>query len=271
MGHPDDYRDEMERLTSQDADDLLSGGVPRTAAATVAAAAVERVREELLVAPSPETSRRHLAAMRIAAGSDSLDARGDEMRKRAKKRAATVALAATLILGAGIAAALTLPEQAADRAKERVAGVQLPEDAKGPGNGRAGASAQTASDHGKAVSEAARDDSTTGCEKGRAVSEIASSKADEHRKNPPKESDPCTANEGSNAGGQGKSNAGGQGKSNAGGQGKSNAGGQGKSNAGGQGKNELPHGPGVESNNGRGSGGPPETRGASGDHAKSAE
>jgi len=168
------------------------------------------------------------------------------MLKRAKKRVAALGLAATLVLGAGIAAALTLPDQAADQAKENTADLEVP---KGEGQGsqeNGGIQSETASEHGKAVSAVAQDDSLQGCEKGRAVSAIAASKADDNRKNEPNGSDPCAANVGSNAGGQGKSNAGGQGKSNAGGQGKSNAGGQ-SSNARGQDSN---------------GGGPPEAGGA---------
>jgi hypothetical protein len=233
MAHPDDYRDEMERLSSQDADDLLSGGRPKAAAARVAAAAADRLRRELLVTPGLEVSRRHLAAMRAAAGSENLRKGGTAMRKQAKKRVAALGLAATLVLGAGIAAALTLPDQASDEAKERTAEVEAP---NGPGNQGENGSIQseTASEHGKDVSAVAQDDSLQGCEKGRAVSAIAASKAEDNRKNEPNGSDPCAASDGYNAGGLGKSNAGGQGKSNAGGQGKSNAGGQGKSNAGGQ-------------------------------------
>jgi hypothetical protein len=261
MGHPDDYRDEMERLTSQDADDLLSGGRPKAAPARAAAAAADRLRRELLVTPGLEVSRRHLAAMRAAADSESLHAGGSAMRNRARKRVAALGLAATLVLGAGIAAALTLPDQAADQAKENTAGLEVP---KGEGQGsqeNGGTQSLTASEHGKAVSAAAQDDSLQGCEKGKAVSAIASSKAEDTRKNEPNGKDPCAANEGAGAGIQGASNAGGQGKSNAGGQGKSNAGGQGKSNAGGQSSSA-----GGQSSGTRGqsssAGGPPEDKGA---------
>jgi hypothetical protein len=184
------------------------------------------------------------------------------MRNRANKRVAALGLAATLVLGAGIAAALTLPDQAADQAKENIAGLEVP---KGEGQGsqeNGGIQSQTASEHGKAVSDLAHDESLEGCEKGRDVSDLASSKADDNRKNEPNGKDPCAANEGANASGRGQSNAGGQGKSNAGGQGKSNAGGQGKSNAGGQGKSSA----GGQSSNARGqdssTGGPPEDKGA---------
>jgi hypothetical protein len=183
------------------------------------------------------------------------------MRNRARKRVAALGLAATLVLGAGIAAALTLPDQAADQAKENTAGLEVP---KGEGQGsqeNGGTQSLTASEHGKAVSAAAQDDSLQGCEKGKAVSAIASSKAEDTRKNEPNGKDPCAANEGAGAGIQGASNAGGQGKSNAGGQGKSNAGGQGKSNAGGQSSSA-----GGQSSGTRGqsssAGGPPEDKGA---------
>jgi hypothetical protein len=263
MGHPDDYGDEMEKLTSQDADDLLSGGRPKAAPARAATAAVERLRRELLVTPGLEVSRLHLAAMRAAADSESLHAGGSAMRNRARKRVAALGLAATLVLGAGIAAALTLPDQAADQAKENIAGLEVPKG--GPGNlgENGGIQSEHASEHGKAVSDLAHDESLEGCEKGREVSELASSKADNRKNESNGKDDPCTANADSNTGGLGTSNAGGQGKSNAGGQGKSNAGGQGKSNAGGQGKSNA----GGQSSNARGQdsstgGGPPEGKGA---------
>jgi hypothetical protein len=241
MEHPDDYRDEMDRLTTQTAEDVLSGRRSSGGAARVAGAAADRLRQALLVPPSPQLAERHLAAMRAATGSPGIR-RGNAMQMRTRKGFATLGLAATLVLGAGLAAALTLPEQASDEAKEQVADVQLPAQATGPGTGGSGndgASAQ-ASDHGKAVSAAAQDDSTEGCEHGRAVSEIASSKADDNRKNEGDHPGDCGPND-SNNGNQGLSNNGNHGEGNNGNRGRSADANEG-SNAGGNGKIELPHG-----------------------------
>jgi len=257
MGQPDDYRDEMERLSSQEAEEVLSGGRPTTGAARGAAAVVERLRTELLSPPSPSVEERHLFEMRAAAGPD--EPRRDPMRTKPRKRFASLGLAAALVLGAGLAGAITLPEQASEVAEQRIEELQPP---VGPGEGgQDDVTTQDASDHGKAVSAAAHGDSLQGCEKGKAVSVIASSKAEDNRKNEPNGKDPCAANEEAGAGIQGASNAGGQGKSNAGGQGKSNAGGQGKSNAGGQGKSNAGQSSGARSQ-ASSTGGPPEGKGA---------
>jgi hypothetical protein len=262
MNHPDDYQDEMERLSSQTADDVLSGRRSADGAARVAGAAVDRLRQALLVPPAPEVAERHLAAIRSATGSHPGIHRGNERQKRTRTRFATLGLAATLVLGAGIAAALTLPDTAAERARERTADIEAP-NTEGPGNQGENGSIQseTASEHGKAVSDAARDDSAQGCDHGRAVSDLASSKADGHRQNEGDHPGSCGSSAGAASVGHSNNGSHGQG---------SNAGGQG-SNAGGNGKNELPHGQGVEAQNDRepGSGGPPETRGASAGHAQS--
>ncbi|MGH2711422.1 MAG: hypothetical protein ACRDH9_09500 [Actinomycetota bacterium] len=246
MGHPDDYRDEMERLTSQEADNVLSGVPTSAAAARGAVEALERLRGELLVVPEPEVAQRHIAAMRAAARSDSLHEGGIPMRRRNRKRLASLALAATLVLGAGIAAALTLPDQASDEAKERVADVQPP--SQGPSNDGS-SNADEASAHGKAVSAVARDDSTKGCEHGRAVSEAASSKAADNRQNDGDHLGACGPNEKNkgnhsdgNNGNHGLGNNGNHGEKNDAGQGQSSGAGSETSNAGGKGNNLLPHG-----------------------------
>jgi hypothetical protein len=52
--------------------------------------------------------------------------------------------------------------------------------------------------HGQTVSDFAHTTELEGCEKGQAISDLASSKADEHRQNPEREHDPCDhADEGS--------------------------------------------------------------------------
>lgn len=257
MRLPDDYRDEMDRLSSQDADEVLAGHRRGSGAARVAGAAADRLRQELLVTPSPEVAERHLAAMRAALSDPEIQG-GSSMRVRARKRFATLGLAASLMLGAGIAAALTLPDTAAERAKENTADVEAPQ---GPGNQGDDANTQSeiASEHGKAVSEAAKDDSTEGCEHGRAVSDLASSKADDNRKNHGDKPGDCGPSRGNGAAasaakgdngnhGQGNNGKAGQ-RGNAGGSnggGSSGNGGQGSDGKGPsaeqRGKSDLPHG-----------------------------
>lgn len=183
------------------------------------------------------------------------------MRVSTRKRFATFGLAASLMLGAGIAAALTLPETANEKAKQNTADVEAP---KGPGNQGEDANTQSeiASEHGKAVSEAARDDSTEGCEHGRAVSDLASSKADDNRKNEGDKPGDCGPNRGNGAaasaakgdnGNHGQGNNGKAGQSgNAGGSaGGSSIGSGGRGpdgsapSAGERGKSDLPHGRGT--------------------------
>ncbi len=118
------------------------------------------------------------------------------------RRVAVLGLAATLVMGAGIAAAITLPDQASNRAEE-VVPEDLPPDIPGPAE-----PANEASEHGAAVSAAAHDDALEGCEKGQAVSDAASVKAAEHRRDADTRPDPCeqaptepTAGRGSGGGG----------------------------------------------------------------------
>ena len=253
MGHPDDYKDEMERLSSQEAEEVLSGKRPTTGAARGAAAVVDRLRTELLSQPSAGAQERHLLEMRAAAGSD--ESRRDPMRTtKTRKGVASLGLAAALVLGASLAGALTLPEQASDVAKQRIEELQPP---VGPGNGgQDAAEAEDASDHGKAVSAAAHDDATEGCEHGRAVSGIASSKADDNRNNSGDHPGECGPNGGNGAaasaakannGNHGQGNNGNHGDGNNG-NGPASAGNRGQSSDAGtadasdNGKNELPHG-----------------------------
>ncbi len=107
------------------------------------------------------------------------------MRLVTRRRLAGVALAATLVLGAGIATAITLPERVAERAKE-VVPTNVPPETPGAQKPPDQAS------HGEAVRTIARDSSLKGCEKGQAVAAVASAKAADVRNNPAKEIDPCT-------------------------------------------------------------------------------
>ena len=251
MSHPDDYRDDMERLSSQEADEILSGSRPAAGDARVAGVAVQRLRTELLAPVPAGTERRHLAEMRAAAVNGELTE--GPMRKRKTKSLAALGLAATLVLGAGLAAALTLPDQASEVAEERIEDLDPP---VGPGDGGQGQpTVEEANDHGKAVSAVAKDDSTKGCEHGRAVSEAASSKADDKRKNDGDHPGECGPGQGNGAaasaakgnnGNHGQANNGNHGEGNNGG-GSTSAGSRGQSsdahsNAGDNRKSDLPHG-----------------------------
>lgn len=86
-----------------------------------------------------------------------------------RKRAALLGLAATLILGMGVATAVTLPDQASDRAKEVVGDLPIPGPTGSPDDPAGGAN-----DHGEAVSSVAQGDFPEGCEKGMAVADVAS-------------------------------------------------------------------------------------------------
>jgi hypothetical protein len=173
------------------------------------------------------------------------------METQTRNRFATLGLAAALVLGAGIAGALTLPEQAADRAVERTADVQAE---PGPGNGGNGG-LNSESEHGSTVSAIARGDSTKGCEKGRAVSAAASASSADKRQDDG-DHDPCS--EGPD-GGAASAHA------EKGTHGKASEAGEQSSNAGGNAKNEEPHGPGIDSATGRGAGAPTDTPGAPAD------
>jgi hypothetical protein len=254
MDGPGDYRIEMERLSSHEADRILSGDRPTTGAGRTASALVDALRAELLVVQDPDVARRHLGAMRAAAVPTTRNQGVIPMRVRARKRLASLALAASLILGAGIAGALTLPEQASDVAGERVFDVE-PNGPK-PGNGDdEGSSSDVSSAHGKAVSAVAHDDSTKGCEHGRAVSAVASSKAADNRGNDGDHRGACGPSEKSN-GNHAAGNNGNHGLANDGSNGNHGTGNNGKgrdpqgqagsagggSSAAGNGKSAAPHG-----------------------------
>jgi hypothetical protein len=188
----DDYQDEVERLSPEQIEAILSD--EETSSSTPLTALIEEVRLGLLEAPPPETAAKHVAAMVSAAHEVRLGlatvpaARRRSMRLFTRRRLAGLALAATLVLGAGIAAAITLPERAADRAKEVVPTAAPPETP-----GREGLPEQA--DHGQAVASVATDPSLQGCEKGQAVAATASAKAAEVRNNPAKTVDPCIRSE----------------------------------------------------------------------------
>ena len=252
MGPSDDYLGEMDRLSSQDADEVLAGRRSGSGAARVAGAAADRLRQELLVPPAPAVAERHLAAMRAAVSRPGIQG-GNPMQRKTRNRFASLGLAAALVLGAGIAGALTLPDQAADRAKEQTADVEAP---KGLGN--QGGNIQS-SEHGQTVSEIARDDSTEGCEHGRAVSDAASSKSEGNKPGDAGNPDPCAQGNGGGTASAGKAK----------GHQKTHGSNAGSSITGNNGKSDEPHGQGSVATTDRGTGGPPEIRGASAGHAKS--
>lgn len=186
----DDYQDDMDRLSPRDIEAIVSGRDVEDPAAEPFAALVKDMRRDLLEEPAPAVADRHLAAMKDAAReAEGQDAVGRQQRRRlwmrirGQRRAAAIAAGATLALGAGIAAAVTLPDQASDTAREAVSNT----------NGNASTNAE----HGKAVSDTARNSELEGCEKGQAVADQASAG---QRQAP--EQDPC-AQGGGNDGGSG--------------------------------------------------------------------
>ncbi len=204
MRRPSDYRDEMDRLDPRLVDAALAGRETGEPALDRAAQLVADLRRALLEEPGTQAPR-HLAAMAAAAehevwGSSTVLSEHRAARP-GRRRLAGVALAAVLLLGAGMAwGAVSLPDQASDRAEEAVAAAQE----RGNGAPEAGQTEGVETEdgtHGEQVGEVAHDDSLEGCEKGQAVSEVAGSNADEGG---PKH-DPCAkGDEGGQAGGAGQ-------------------------------------------------------------------
>ena len=172
MGPQGDYQDEMDRVDPRLVDAALRGRETGEPALDRAALLVADIRRVLLEGSLPEAAG-HLEAMAVAARDE---ARGSipvlsKRRVARRRRLASMPLAAALVLGTGLAwGAGSLPEQASDRAEEAVAVAQERRDGETDGTeGSEGAG------HGEDVSAIARDDSLQGCEKGMAVSELASS------------------------------------------------------------------------------------------------
>jgi hypothetical protein len=196
----DDYRDEMEALSPEQVEAVLSGRVAREPVAARAATLVEDLREALREEPSPEVARAHLAAM-VAAAEESELSRSirSGMPVLTRRRIGGLALVATLMMGGGLAAAVTqpeLPEQASEEAWANV--------------GRGPEVAAEASAHGKAVSAVAQDPTLEGCEKGQAVAEVASSKGAEHRQDDADRPDPCAQADDDDGNGNGNGNGNGE-------------------------------------------------------------
>jgi hypothetical protein len=169
---PDDYLDVIgERLDAPELDRLLQAGLEAREPAAegpldALAAAVAEVRAAFLVEPSPEMAARHLAAMAAAAEDGvavELPPRSRPVRLFTVRRAVALGVAAALTASAALASTGSLPRPAQDfvaRVASHV-GIDLPD------------AARQAGEHGKAVSEVATDPDRSGCEKARAVVEVA--------------------------------------------------------------------------------------------------
>jgi hypothetical protein len=180
MAVADDYQDEMEALSPEEIDAVLGGGTPRDPRAARAAALVTDLRRALREDPAPEVASAHVDAMVAAAGAR--PGGRSAMLASTKRRIGGVGLAAALMLGGSLAAAVTLPPQADDRVRQAVE--------RGSSVSADGSVSGEASAHGKAVQAVAQDPGVEGCRKGQAVAEVASSKAE----GPPDEvdrPDPC--------------------------------------------------------------------------------
>jgi hypothetical protein len=172
----DDYQDEMSgRLTSERAEAILAGRARADddpLGATLGRA-FDELRRELFDQPGPEVAARHLAAMVAASESASALDRTARMARKwrpfPRLRLAIVGLAVCLVLFGGLAIAGALPGPVQDVVADAAAvvGLDLP------------GGAPEAAGHGKEVSETARNDELSGCEKGMAVAEVATSKAAE--------------------------------------------------------------------------------------------
>jgi hypothetical protein len=200
MGPWSDYPDEMDRPTPEQIEAILAAREGEDATDAGVSRLIRELREELLAEIPPEVMERHLSAMTAARAVSpaTRTTRRKAMTPNTRRRTTLLSLAATLLLGMGVAAAVTFPDQALDN---RVSGdlpIPGPTGSTPPPTDPAG----EANDHGEAVSDVAHDDSLHGCEKGMAVSDVASSKADEHRANDP-DPDPCDHGQGGGQGAKG--------------------------------------------------------------------
>lgn len=245
MGSWSDYPDEMDRLTPEQIEAILEARDVDDPSVARLSRVMRELREELLAEIPPEVTERHLAAMAAETGGAPATTRRNAMAPLTRKRTALLGLAATLILGMGVATAVTLPDQASDRAKDVVGALPIP----GPtGSVPPTDPAGEANDHGEAVSEVAQDDYFEGCEKGMAVSEVASSKAGDNQPDGP---EPCGTGEdgGEGVSTQGAGSGGGAGSTGGGG------GGGGSSDGSGSGSGGQGGGSGGGGSTGGGSGG----------------
>lgn len=256
----DDYEDEMfRRLTADRADAIVERRGPSDdPLATNLSAALEDLRLDLLEEPSPDVAGRHLAAM-VAASSAPSAVKGlatepvgriamtvkPAVRKpklvHRRLRVAVVGLAACLVLFGSLAVAGALPGPAQDAVADaaEMVGFDLP--------GGSSEQGEEASAFGKEVSETAQSDELSGCEKGMAVAEVATSEAEEQ---PDLPAEACTEGED----GEQEGTASQRGGSGSGGGGSTEGGGAG----GGGGSGGTDQGSGGGSGSGSGGGGPVE-------------
>jgi hypothetical protein len=192
MGPQGDYQDEMDRVDPRLIDAALRGRETGEPALDRAALLVADIRRVLLEGSLPEAAG-HLEAMAVAARDEARGSTPVLSKRRAARRRglASMPLAAALVLGTGLAwGAGSLPEPASDRAEEAVAAAQERRDGETDGT--------EGSTHGEDVSAIARDDSLQGCEKGMAVSQVASSKGNKQGPG----HDPCAEGQAGKAGGE---------------------------------------------------------------------
>jgi hypothetical protein len=268
MGLLDDYQDEMDRLNSDQIDAVLSGDQVSDPAAERATRLVVDIRGALVQEPSPEVAARHLAAMASVVLEESRPTRLQRGRTAGRsiprRRNVVLTLAAALVVGVSIAAAVTLPPQADDTAKTKVpadpdvvAGqpAAVPSVEGGHGQtvsevvaGQPAAVPSVEGGHGQTVAGIAQD--VEGCDDALDLAKVASDGRFDRADLPV---DPCgraeeKAGGGNSANGSGSANGGGGGD---GGSSITGAGGSGSGGADGGGGDGS--GPGV---GGAGSGGP---------------
>jgi hypothetical protein len=256
-----DYPDEMDSLTPAQLEDILAGREVDDPVASRLSELLRELRDELV--SEPRDAGRQVAAMVEAAGEGSAGFASTRSWSSTvtRKRVTLLGVAAVLALGMGAAAAVTLPDQASDRAREVVGSLPHPQPTgTGPPSG---VPPENANDHGEAVSGVAQDDSLEGCEKGAAVSAVASSKAADNRQDDPPGPDPCLQGPpndpgGANTGSDGPTGIGGGGAvggSAVGGGGGSGSGGPGGGGGGGSGGSAVGGGGGSGSGGSGGGGG----------------
>jgi hypothetical protein len=132
--------------------------------------------------PDPEPGWHRLSARLPEREPASVLTEPSHSRHRLRRRVAVVGLAAALMLTGGLAAADVLPGPAQDAVANLAGhlGLHLPHSPEVPDDAT----------HGKEVSDVARSTPKEGCEKGQAVSEVASSVGQDHRLGDPQPS-PC--------------------------------------------------------------------------------
>jgi hypothetical protein len=202
----DDYNDEMGRLSElsdRDLDRLFAGGSSGSALSDDLEAVLGAARTALIQAPSEVARRRHLAVVLEAARdlSSAEQTRAPapvhaplSLWRKVMRRSLSVALRLSVALGAatmstaGLAyAGVDLPGTAAEKAVERVLGVELPNQAQPENAGK------SVADEVHAVIESSDD---RGCEFGQAVAAAASANRQDDS---PAKDDPCSRDDSNGA------------------------------------------------------------------------